>query len=147
MRLVSIWLGSFGCLPKHLFGFVRPRFLDVTHTAGGSDAMVEEKEVEGVENKAINVIGCLDRGQREDRRSERGGRDGGTDRGRGRLSSSLLSALWRGQEDAKSVGCLSTGSQRVCEYPSVYLSVPICVHLSICPVFAATLYMCVWRSA
>lgn len=37
--------------------------------------MVEEKGVERVENKAINVIGCLDRGQREDRRRE-GKREG-----------------------------------------------------------------------
>lgn len=32
--------------------------------------MVEEEGVERVENKAINVIGCLDRGQGEDRRRE-----------------------------------------------------------------------------
>lgn len=81
------------------------------------------KGVERVENKAINVIGCLDRGQSEDRRRE--GRKN-RKRGRERLSSSLLSALWRGQEDAKSVGRLCTGSQHVCEDPSVYLSVPIC---------------------
>ena len=82
-----------------------------------------ERGVERVENKAINVIGCLDRGQREDRR-----REGRKNRKRGgkRLSSSLLSALWRGQEDAKSAGCLCAGSQQVCEDPSVHLSVPIC---------------------
>lgn len=47
-----------------------------------------------------------------------------------------------GQEDAKSVGRLSTGSQHVCGYPSVYLSVQICAHPSICPVFVPILYMC-----
>lgn len=62
---------------------------------------------------------------------EEGGRDGG-------LPSRLLSALWRG-----SWGCQICGASRcwlaacVCEYPSVYLSVPMCVHLS------TTLYMCV----
>lgn len=40
--------------------------------------MVEEKGVERVENKAINVIGCLDRGQNEDRRRERE-REGGNE--------------------------------------------------------------------
>lgn len=74
---MSIWLDSAGCLPKHLFGLVSPGFLDVTHTAGGggSDAVVEGKGVERVENKAINVIGCLDRGQSEDRRRAGGGRE------------------------------------------------------------------------
>lgn len=115
MRLVSIWLGGAGCLPKHLSGLVSPGFLDVAHTAGGSDVVVEGKGAERVENKAINVIGCLDRGQSEDRRREGGEERKNRKRGRagGGLSSSLLSALWRGQEDAKSVRCLSTGSQHV----------------------------------
>ena len=73
--------------------------------------MVDERGVERVENKAINVIGCLDRGQSEDRRRE--GRK--NTKGVGEMSSSLLSALWRGQEDAKSVWRLCSDSQRVCE--------------------------------
>lgn len=66
-------LSVLGCLPKHLragrawIPGRRP------HTAGGSDTAVELEggwgvAVERLENKAINVIGCLDRGQSKDRR-------------------------------------------------------------------------------
>lgn len=68
-----------------------------------------------------------------------------TEGGRGRLSSSLLSALWRGQENARSVGPQSAGSQHVWARPSVYLSVQIAVHLSICPVFGPASYTSVCR--
>lgn len=75
------------------------------------------------------------RGQKEGGEEEQKERKGGGDGG---LPSRLLSALWRG-----SWGCQICGASRcwlaacVCEYPSVYLSVPMCVHLS------TTLYMCV----
>lgn len=138
MSLVSIWLGSAGCIPEHLFGLVSPGFLDVTHTEGGNDAMVEERGLRELKTKPSlwlvvwTEAKARTEGGREKEIEREGGREGGTERRRRGLSSSLLSTRWRGQEAAKSVGHLSTCSQHVCGYPSVYLSVPICVHLSVC---------------
>lgn len=51
MSLVSIWLGNAGCIPEDLFGLVSPGFLDVTHTEGGNDAMVEERGLRELKTK------------------------------------------------------------------------------------------------
>lgn len=121
MGLVSIWLGGAGCLPKHLFGLVSPGFLDVAHAAGGSDAVVEGKGGGRAENveKQSHQCDWLS-GQRPTRGQRKGGRKGrrtelkvvvGEWMGGG--ASSLLSALRRGQEGAKSERSLSTGSQHV----------------------------------
>lgn len=98
----------------------------------------EKGGVERVENKAINVIGCLDGGQSEDRRrEERKNRK----TGRGRRWGIVFEPFKRPLEgvtrmpDLWDVSAL-THSMCVCEYPSVYLPVLICVHLS------TTLYVC-----
>lgn len=79
MRLVSLWLASVGRLPKHLFGLVSFGFLDVTHTAGGNDAMVEERGWESW--KQSHQCDWLS-GQRPNWRQKVGGRENESERER-----------------------------------------------------------------
>lgn len=69
----------------------------------------------GVENKAINVIGCLDRGQREDRRRE------------GELAFKPFKCPLEGSR-----GCQICGAPQF--WLLLYLPVLICVHPAISPV-------------
>ena len=108
----------------------------------GGGGGVERERKGSWKQKPSVVIGCLDRGQSEDRRRAGEGVGGWrTGRGEGEI---VLKPFKCPPEGSR--GCQVCGASP-CRCPSVYLSLPICVRPSTCPVFVPTLYMCVCSSA
>lgn len=122
VRLVSIWLGGAGCLPKHLFGLVSPGFLDVAHTAGGSDAVVEGKGGRRGENVEKQSHQCDWLSGQRPKRGQR----------KGRKTELKAVGEWVGRGGFKSFKCPPEGSRGCQIWEEARHWLPACVRVSFC---------------